>query len=149
MKLLVTILGVALLVGCARSRSVCAVCNRAECRSMAFRITLKNGRTVETCCPRCGLHYLEANHVAARKLEATDFATGRWIDAEQAIYVSASDVHPCATSENRLDPQGCCLTKAYDRCLPSLVAFAEKDQAEAFQKNHGGQLVAFQQIAKK
>jgi nitrous oxide reductase accessory protein NosL len=30
-----------------------------------------------------------------------------------------------------------------------LVAFAEKDQATAFQKVHGGQLIAFQQIARK
>jgi len=149
MKVLVMISCVALVAGCARSQRVCAVCDREECQGMAFRMTLENGRTVETCCPRCALHYLEANHLTARKMEATDFATGTWVDATRAVYVSGSDVHPCAALETRIDPQGCCMTKTYDRCLPSLVAFAAKDQAAAFQKNHGGQLVVFQEIRGK
>ncbi|HUJ10832.1 MAG TPA: hypothetical protein VL171_12465 [Verrucomicrobiae bacterium] len=149
MKLLVTTFCAALAIGCARSQHVCAVCGRAECKGMAFRVTLSNGKTVETCCPRCALHYLEANHLTARTMEATDFATGHWIGATEAVYVSDSDVHPCAALETRLDPQGCCMTKAYDRCLPSLVAFAAKDRALAFQKSHGGQLVAFQDIRAK
>ena len=149
MKLLVIIFCVALVAGCGRSEHVCAVCDRDECKGLAFRLTLENGKTVETCCPRCALHYLEANHVTARKMEATDFATGNWVEATQAVYVSESNVHPCAALEARRDPQGCCLMKTYDRCLPSLVAFAAQDQAAAFQKNHGGQLVAFQEIARK
>jgi NosL len=149
MKLVVIMFCVALVVGCARSQRVCAVCDRAECKGMAFRMTLESGKIVETCCPRCALHYLEANHVTARKMEATDFATGRWIGAADAVYVSDSDVHPCALPETRRDPQGCCMTMAYDRCLPSLVVFAAKDQAAAFQKDHGGQLVAFQDIPRK
>ncbi|HUI07015.1 MAG TPA: hypothetical protein VL486_08410 [Verrucomicrobiae bacterium] len=149
MKLLVIIFGAALVAGCARSEHVCAVCDREECKGMAFRMTLENGKTIETCCPRCALHYLEANHVTARHMEATDYATGRWVDAAQAVYVSASDVHPCAALETRVDPQGCCLAKAYDRCLPSLVAFAARDEAVAFQKDHGGQLVAFREIRGK
>jgi len=116
---------------------------------MAFRVTLENGKVVETCCPRCALHYLETNHQQARKMEATDFATGHWVDATHAVYVSDSDVHPCAEMNTMRDPQGCCLMKTYDRCLPSLVAFAAKDDASAFQKTHGGQLVALQEISKK
>ena len=116
---------------------------------MAFRVTLENGKVVETCCPRCALHYLETNHLIARQMEATDFATSHWVDASRAIFVSDSDVHPRATPETRRDPQGCCMMKTYDRCLPSLVAFAGKDDAAVFQKEHGGQLVAFQEIARK
>jgi nitrous oxide reductase accessory protein NosL len=149
MKLLVTIFCVALVAGCAQSPRTCAVCNRDECKGMAFRVTLENGKTVETCCPRCGLHYLETNHLKARTIEATDFATGNWVDATRAVYVSDSNVHPCATLETRRDPQGCCMTKTYDRCLPSLVAFAGKVQAAAFQKDHGGQLVGLETISAK
>jgi nitrous oxide reductase accessory protein NosL len=82
-------------------------------------------------------------------MEATDFATGNWVEATHAVYVSDSDVHPCATLEARRDPQGCCMAKTYDRCLPSLVAFATKDQAAVFQKDHGGQLVGFEAISAK
>ncbi len=96
---------------------------------MSFRVTLESGKVVETCCPRCGLHYLESSHQQARKMEATDFATGNWVDAATAVYVSDSDMHPCAEMQTMRDPQGCCMMKTYDRCLPSLVAFAAKEQA--------------------
>jgi hypothetical protein len=135
--------------GCGPSHRACAVCDREECKGMAFRVTLENGKVVETCCPRCAMHYLGTHHLQARRLEATDFATGNRVDATHAVYVSDSDVHPCATLETRRDPQGCCMMKSYDRCLPSLVAFAAKDQALEFQKNHGGQLVGLQEISKK
>ena len=135
--------------GCAKSPRVCAVCQREECKGMAFRMTLENGKVVETCCPRCATHYLESNHQKAQKMEATDFATGQWVDAATAIYVSGSDMHPCAEMQSMRDPQGCCLMKTYDRCLPSLVAFAEKDPAVVFQKAHGGQFVTFQSISVK
>jgi hypothetical protein len=143
------ILCVAFVVGCSKSPRMCAVCGREECKGMAFRVTLENGKVVETCCPRCGLHYLTDNHLQARKLEATDFATGNWVDATKAVYISDSDMHPCTEMGSLRDPQGCCLMKTYDRCLPSLVAFVGKDEAAPFQKNHGGQLVGFQAISAK
>jgi hypothetical protein len=149
MRRLALIVGLALATGCGQSHRVCAVCNRDECKGLAFRVGLENGKTIETCCPRCALHYLETNHQQARQMEATDFATGNWVNASRAIYVSESDVHPCATLETRRDPQGCCMLKTYDRCLPSLVAFAAQDQAAAFQKVHGGKLVVFQEIPTK
>ena len=149
MRLVVLIFCVVVAAGCSRSPQMCAVCQRAECKGMAFRVILEDGKVVETCCPRCGLHYLESTHQQARKMEATDFATGNWVDAATAIYVSDSDMHPCAELQTLRDPQGCCLLKTYDRCLPSLVAFAAKDQAVTFQKSHGGQIVSFQAVSAK
>ena len=116
---------------------------------MAFRMTLDNGKTVETCCPRCGLHYLEANRQHARTLEATDFATGDWLDATKAVFVSGSDVRPCAMPSAQRDAQGCCMYLQYDRCLPSLVAFADKPAATEFQKQHGGDVLAFAELSTK
>lgn len=142
------ILGVALLLGgCSRGGKVCAVCQREECKAMAFRMTLDNGKTIETCCPRCGLHYIESNKQHAGALEATDFATGYWLDATRAVFVSGSDMRPCAMPESRRDAQGCCMYLQYDRCLPSLVAFADKPAAVEFQKQHGGEIVALDKLA--
>ncbi|HVM60758.1 MAG TPA: nitrous oxide reductase accessory protein NosL [Verrucomicrobiae bacterium] len=146
MRAFILAICLAMAAGCAKSPHVCAVCQREECTGMAFRMTLENGKVVETCCPRCAMHYLENNHQKAVKMEATDMATGRWIDATTAVYLSDSDMHPCAEMQSMRDPQGCCLMKTYDRCLPSLVAFADKDQAATFQKTHGGQIVAFASI---
>ena len=127
----------------------CAVCQRDECKAMAFRITLESGKTLETCCPRCGLHCLAGVKTAPRQVQATDFSSGKWIDARQAVYVSGSDAPGCAKPETRRDAQGCCMMKAYDRCLPSLVAFADKAVAVDFQKQHGGEVMAFQQLSTK
>jgi hypothetical protein len=124
-------------VGCQRGPAHCAVCDRAECQAVAFRVTLPAGRKVETCCARCGLHYLNANSAATRA-EATDFPTGHWMDAGAAYYVSGSDVHPCASMKTQRDAQGCCVFKGYDRCLPSLVAFANEADARSFARQNGG-----------
>jgi nitrous oxide reductase accessory protein NosL len=35
--------------------------------------------------------------------------------------------------------------RVYDRCLPVLVAFASKDDAEAYRQQHGGRVVTFDQ----
>ena len=149
MRAFILVVCLAMTAGCSRSPRVCAVCQREQCKGMAFRMTLENGKVVETCCPRCAMHYLETNHQKARTMEATDFATGRWLNAADAVYVSDSDVHPCAQMQSMRDPQGCCLLKTYDRCSPSLVAFASKDQAATFQKSHGGQMVGFQAVLAK
>ena len=146
---LVLVLITLLLGSCGRGEKVCAVCQRDECKAMAFRIALDNGKTVETCCPRCGMHYLETSKQQPRRLEATDFATGNWIDASTATFVSDSDVRGCAPMETRRDAQGCCMMKEYDRCLPSLVAFADRTAAFGFQKKHGGQVLAFAEISAK
>jgi nitrous oxide reductase accessory protein NosL len=33
--------------------------------------------------------------------------------------------------------------RVYDRCLPVLVAFATKGEAEAYSKKHGGQVITY------
>ena len=149
MRMIVLIFCAVVAAGCSKSTRMCAVCNREECNGLTFRVTLENGKVVETCCPRCGLHYLESTHQRARKMEATDFATGNWVDAANAVYVSDSNVHPCAELQTLRDPQGCCMLKTYDRCLPSLVAFAATEPAATFQKAHGGQIVGFQTVSAK
>jgi hypothetical protein len=78
-------------------------------------------------------------------LEATDYASDRWIEATKAMYVSGSDVSHCGTEEARRDAYGCCAIKDYDRCLPSLMAFATLDATQAFQKQHGGSPVTVAQ----
>ena len=34
----------------------------------------------------------------------------------------------------------------YDRCLPGLLAFARKDQAEQFAREHGGDVLSFETV---
>jgi hypothetical protein len=150
MKVWLTVALVAMVVaGCSREMKRCAVCQRDECRTLAFRMVLTDGKQIETCCPRCGLHYLATHHLAAKSIEATDYATGKMINGPQATYVNGSDVTPCAESKDiRRDAYGCCATKGYDRCLPSVIAFRDRSTAETFTKQHGGQLLTFAELSK-
>jgi len=143
------ILGCALVLSlpaCGRASKHCAVCERSECSGLAFRVTPADGKRVETCCPRCGLRYLQSSGQAAQSLQATDFKSGRWIKAAQAVYVSGSDQSHCTPSEARRDAYGCCGIKQFDRCLPSLIAFETRSDAEAFRQKHGGTITSLAAI---
>lgn len=133
---------------CALKEANCEQCGRTECRNMAFVIRHTDGREVKTCCPRCGLHYLETEHSPVAALSVHDFETGAAIDAERALYVEGSDITPCLVAGKRplRDASGCCADPVYDRCLPSLIAFRSKEEAAAFAREHGGAVRAFGEI---
>jgi hypothetical protein len=134
---------------CASFRDeTCPQCGRAECKNLGFEVTLAGGTIVRTCCPRCGLRALEEGGGRAERLRVKDFDTARWIDARAAVYVEASDVHPCSTmhGEPPTDERGCCLKAVYDRCEPSLIAFAERPRAERFAREHGGFVREFDRV---
>jgi nitrous oxide reductase accessory protein NosL len=119
-----------------------------ECRNMAFTVHLEGGKEVETCCARCGLHYLESERPTVASLTAHDFNGAGEIDAEGAFYVEGSDVTPCvpAGKPPMRDAAGCCADPVYDRCLPSLIAFQSKEAADAFAREHGGTVRRFAEL---
>lgn len=133
---------------CLRDKDVCAVCQRPECRAMVFSIHLEDGKTVRTCCPRCGLHYIETAHPKVASLTARDFQTARSIDATTAIYVDGSDVTPCMPMGGQApkDDYGGSPKPVYDRCTPSLIAFASREDARRFADEHGGMLRTFAEV---
>jgi hypothetical protein len=113
---------------------------------MTFRIEYADGESQQTCCPRCGAHALEeAGGREVRRLEAHDFATGRPIDARQAVYVDGSDMEHCSGDRGSPSPDSG-RSLHYDRCLPSLVAFASREDAAAFMQEHGGRLRGFDEL---
>ena len=79
-------------------------------------------------------------------MRARDYSSGQWIDATTATYLVGSDLSHCAMNEVRRDAQGSVLAKSYDRCLPSIVAFASRDAAEKYQKQNGGQIASFEKL---
>lgn len=116
---------------------------------MTFTVTLADGKRVTTCCPKCGLLFAAQQQQPPRGMTASDLVTGTSLDAHAATYVIGSDVSHCATLETRRDAYGCCYVKNYDRCQPSVVAFAQRDEASKFQRTHGGQLITFAELVSK
>ncbi len=137
------------LVSCTVDAGGCAMCGREECRNLAFTVRMEDGGVVETCCPRCGLRYIAEEHPKVASLEVRDFATAKSIDARAAFYVEGSDVHPCAAGHDGppKDERGCCLKPVFDRCLPSALAFADRETAETFARENGGFVTAFESLS--
>jgi len=133
---------------CGAAAGRCPECDRHECLNMTFSIHMKDGRTVRTCCPRCGLRFIRADRAGVDSLTVKDFATAASLDATAAFYVEGSDVSPCTMTRpnSPKDERGCCLSPVYDRCLPSLVGFASKTRAEAFAREHGGTVKLFVEL---
>lgn len=129
----------------------CSQCGRDECRNLTFRIDLADGSSVQTCCPRCALRYLRDEQPEVSALTVREFNSTKSLDARRATYVEGSDVHPCShaapSSPPPTDARGCCLVAVYDRCEPSLVAFASPREAEGFVRDHGGLLRSYDELA--
>jgi hypothetical protein len=127
----------------------CEVCQRMECGNMAFTIRLQNGKSLDTCCPRCGLHYIEQEHPAVASLSVREFDGTGSLDARSAFYVEGSNVTPCSAmhaSTAPRDERGCCMKQVYDRCLPSVLAFGSRERAASFAEEHGGTVKSFAEL---
>ncbi|HXH49685.1 MAG TPA: nitrous oxide reductase accessory protein NosL [Terriglobia bacterium] len=153
-RLSITLLMIALAIGAAwlihrletpKQPAVCEICGRGIMKQVEFQIETSHG-TIYACCPGCALHHIINNPEEARKELATDFDSGRLIPARSAYYDMGGDVQYCTRHDPALHrmPSGVEM-RVYDRCLPTLVAFASKDDAEAYRQQHGGRVVTFDQ----
>jgi len=125
---------------CRHELASCELCGRGECRNMTLVVTRADGSRQQTCCARCGARAVASDARPVTSIRVRDFDTAAPIDVERAVFVEASDIHPCRgmVSNPPLDERGCCLKTVYDRCEPSVVAFASADAAGRFMERHGG-----------
>jgi hypothetical protein len=81
---------------------------------------------------------------------ATDMTSGEHILAQSAYYVEGGDIEYCAPQKGAVarEPQGVAVL-AYDRCLPTLVAFRTEEAAQTYRRRHGGQLLTYEQALDK
>jgi hypothetical protein len=129
-----------------RSPRICVVCQRTIDPHWAFKIVLQSGKSLETCCCRCGFRYVMTSHQPVRAMWATDFFSGKRVSAQKAVYVSDSRLTHCAPTGLQVDWLGSSYVKVFDRCLPSLVAFKDRREARRFQKQYGGQIMTETQV---
>jgi len=123
----------------ATGNPVCFVCQRPLHPSQTFVVLSQNGREHRACCPRCGLRFvIESNE---KPWQATDFSNGKFIAAETAFYLEGSDLMQCCGNTTMRADGGMICEAHYDRCLPSLVAFANLSHARAYRQEHGGRLL--------
>jgi nitrous oxide reductase accessory protein NosL len=127
--------------------SRCVLSNRPIHADVAVRVAVEGGPHGEACCLRCAITYAQQYRKRVRVLWVTDYATGRRLDPERATYVTGSDVNRCMgppdqASAGRRETD----MIVWDRCSPSSIAFARRNDAEAFQRIHGGRIQTFAEV---
>lgn len=128
-----------------RESPLCQICQRPIHPGQEYVIELIDGRREHACCPRCGLHFQIHNSQRVRAAWATDYLTGERIDPTEATYVEASDVMTCCSTRPLKRGPESAAQLVWDRCLPALIAFQTREEAERFQQQHGGRLLTYPQ----
>lgn len=100
--------------------SSCAMCGKSISQRTVFIVKLENGDEVRACCSHCGLMLQSRSENVWQSL-AADYLYGHMISAGQAFYLVGSEVSVC--------------------CVPSILVFGSRAEAEKFQKGFGGQLL--------
>ena len=98
------------------------------------------GRKVHACCPRCPLTLARQTGETVEFLRVTDYATSRPLDPARAFFISDSRVQVCYAPRLKLDEARTPYVQLFDRCGPSLLAFAREEDARAFIAVNGGSL---------
>jgi DeoR family transcriptional regulator, copper-sensing transcriptional repressor len=99
----------------------CTMCNKAVSERTAFIVHLENGEQKRACCAHCGLMIQSRAKDVSQSLTA-DYLHGHIISASQAHYILGSEVVVC--------------------CMPSILSFGSRLDAEKFQKGFGGAIAS-------
>src|SRR5437879_3985909 len=124
----------------------CYACNRSI-HAHSKTVALVNGHSQRFCCPACALSQHEQTGKPVQITQLTSFLTGKALSPDQAFLVKASDVNMCERTKEVLDADKHAADLRYDRCAPSLLAFAERNDGVEFARRHGGEVLPFSQAA--
>lgn len=127
------------------SQDSCQACRRAIHANMRT-IAFIGDRREHFCCPTCALSAGAQTHERVRFEELADYRSGRPLRPADAFAVEGSDVIPCVRSHQMLNPDGQPVPMDFDRCSPSIIAFATRASAEQFANQHGGKVQRFAEI---
>ena len=124
----------------------CYACRRtihAHSKTVAFT----DGRLRLFCCPACALSQHEQTGRPVTITRLTSFLTGEPLTPENAYVVRGSDVNMCIRTQEIIDSDKRPAGLHYDRCAPSLNAFAQRSEATEFAQRHGGEVLLFREAA--
>jgi hypothetical protein len=130
--------------------TVCELSGRPIHPNMRTIAFIGNSRKV-LCCPTCALTAGAQTHQPVRFEQLTDFETSKPLRPEDAFAVQGSDLVPCdlphgSLTTEMLNPDGQPVSVVFDRCSPSILAFAKRESADRFAAEHGGKVGRFLQM---
>lgn len=124
---------------------VCAACGR-HLHAQTVTAGIVDGKQEVFCCPACALTARLQSGKAVRITGLTDFDTGARISPREAYLVKGSDVNLCMRHETITGPHHETAAIVFDRCSPSIIAFASQAAAERFLARHGGAILRFTEL---
>jgi len=128
----------------------CVLSDRPIQPGMAVRIDVEDGGpSGDACCLACAITYGRQTGKAVRVRSVTDYISHERVRPDKAVYVVGSKVRHCAGPPIDV-PAGRrqAHMQSWDRCLPTVTAFAHREDAERFQKEGGGTIQTFAEFVK-
>ncbi len=123
----------------------CYACQR-PIHAHSRTVALAKGASRLFCCPACALSEQSQEGKAVRVTELTAFTSGAKLSPNNAYVVKGSDVNMCAHAHEIVDANKRASGIHYDRCAPSLIAFAQEREAIQFSREHGGTVLPFREV---
>ena len=114
--------------------------------SQTKTVALVEGKSEVFCCLACAFTLQSQTGKAVKILELADYETGTPLLPEDSYVVKESRVNMCVRQHMLLDETKQATPMDFDRCAPSLVAFARKEAAETFVREQGGTIVPFREL---
>jgi nitrous oxide reductase accessory protein NosL len=104
----------------------CAMCGKEISGNTTCRITLEEGKELNTCCSLCTANIKK--RIGGQPFNAVTvcYSTGRKVDFKKAFFVVESDEAPC--------------------CTPSVLAFVSMGEAEKFVAEKNGRILSYPEI---
>jgi len=126
----------------------CSVCRRGI-HAQSRAVAMVNGQREVMCCARCAITLARQRGKSVRLVQVADYATERLLRPQDAFYVEGSRVVLCEKHEPMMDPTKHAMERVFDRCEPSLYAFARRADAEAFAQQNGGAVLTAEQVLRE
>ncbi|MBI4583537.1 MAG: hypothetical protein HY717_05905 [Planctomycetes bacterium] len=126
----------------------CELCERPIHHETAFSLVV-GGKEAWACCARCGLSLCRSGGGQVAAAIATDYPSGRRVNAERCVFVEGSDLAPCCSPNAIVVGEKTPCGKCFDRCYPSVIAFLNPKEALAFSREHGGRMVSFETLVRE
>jgi hypothetical protein len=124
----------------------CYACQR-PIHAHSKTVASADGHSRIFCCPACALSQREQTGKPVAITQLTSYLTGEPLTPEAAYVVRGSDVNMCIRTQDIVSADKRAAALRYDRCAPSLYAFAQESEAARFASQHGGQVMLFPKAA--
>lgn len=132
-----------------RDDQMCMACQR-PIHGNSRTVASVGGQKGSYCCPACALSEHLQSGKSVEVLSLTDHLTGTKLDPSAAFLVRGSSHNACTHhQQQRASADKRPLETHFDRCSPSILAFATREQAATFVRDNGGRVLPFSELAAK